>query len=206
MLFRSQYIKYLPLIYGFILILLLILGQIKSLIIVSVLILLFNTLIHYWNKIYVDIHIRPLMQLSKLKSTAFKLSHVDKWFDTRDVNNTVNVINKLEKKYFIFGLNRYLESELALIFNTFIEIIKIAFLVEPIMTNSIACQNIEMNSHSKRLIEYVGEWDILFSIASLRTWLKANGGIYSIPVFTETYDRPFVAKAIYNRIIDSFFA
>lgn len=198
-----QYMKYLPAIYALILILLLIFGQISSLILVAVLILLVNSLIHYWNKVYVDVHIRPLIQLSKLKSTAFALSQIDKWHDTKDIKDSINAINKLEKRYFTFGLNKYLESELALIFSAFIDIIKIAFLVEPIMTNNIACRDIESKLHSKRLIEYIGEWDVLFSIASLRTWLKENELAYSIPTFTTNTNHSLVAEAIYNPLVEN---
>ena len=57
--------------------------------------------------------------------------------------------------------------------------------------------------HSKRLIEYIGVWDVLFSIASLRTWLKSNELTYSIPTFTTTGNHSLVAKAIYNPLVES---
>lgn len=196
-----SYIKYLPILYLIIIISLLIAGQIPVLIVVLAMIMLLNSMIHYWNKMYVDIHIRPLIQLSKLKSAAVELCNIDKYHDTSDIKDSINAVAKLENKMYIFGMNKYLESDIALLFNSVLELIKVVFLIEPIATNIIANKDIEFQCHSKKLIEYVGQWDVSYSIASLRKWLDDNELTYAQPVFIASDKHQIKADELYNPLI-----
>ncbi len=196
-----QYLKYIPIVYGLMLLPFLLFGQTVNLILAIVLMLVLNSIIHYWNKIYIDLHIRPLIYLLKLKATASDLCEVDEFYATKDIKESIDVIGKLEKSYFVFGLNKYVESDFALLFTFIIEFVKTVLLIEPIMTNVIANKNVEYKLHSKRLIDYIGEWDVSFSIASFRTWLNYNKCVYSTPVYSNSEACCFKATDLYNPLI-----
>lgn len=197
-----KFFKYLPIVYSVVIIFLWVFGQIFGLILTLISILAINAAIHYWNKLYVEIHIRPLIQLSAIKTAAAQISnHIDNYQNTADVNESINIISKLEKKIIIFGLNRYLESDFAILLSFVVEFVKITFLVEPIIVNNIAGKTADLEQHSKRLIDYIGEWDTLFSNASLRTWLADNSLSYSKPVYKETETHSLKAKEMYNPLV-----
>ena len=196
-----KYIKYIPFVYLCIIIPMFLLGQFASLIITSAIILIINVLIHYWNKLYVEMYIRPLIELLKVKTAASKICSQLDDDDTNKLKESIDAINLLEKKLVLFSLNKYIESDLALLVSSVVEFVKLIFLIEPICIYNILRNGNEYKLHSKRLIRYVGEWDVLFANASLRSWLKDNDCSYSCPVFNHKESNLFRAKGIYNPLI-----
>lgn len=197
-----KYIKFLPIIYVIVLILLWGFQLSTVFIVALVCMLIINTILHFWNKLYVETCVRPLIQLSMIKSAAVDISDsVDNYYDTKQIKDSIHIISKLEKKIFIFGLNKYLESDLAILLSFVVDFLKIFFLIEPIVINHLASKMIEIELHSKRLIDYIGEWDNLFSNASLRAWLADNNLRYSTPIVAKSEAHSFNAKEIYNPLI-----
>ncbi|MFR9503247.1 MAG: hypothetical protein SNH73_02195 [Rikenellaceae bacterium] len=199
-----RYIKYLPLAYCVILPLLWVFGNTSALLVGVALVFVVNSIIHYWNKSYVNIFVRPLLQLSMIKRAASGVSsEVDTYFDLSQIKESMTIISQHERRIAIFGLNQYMESDFAILLTMLFEFVKAIFLIEPITINMVAKRAVETRLHSKRLIEYIGEWDTLFSNASLRCWLTENQLEYSNPIPLEGVSSSFRAKNIYNPLINS---
>lgn len=197
-----KYIKCLPFLYLCVILLLLLFGKFAVLIIASVLILTINCIIHYWNKLYVNIYITPLTQLLRLKTTASEISNqLDDYYNTEEIKESIATVDMLEKKMHLFTLNKFIESDFGVLLSLIIEFFKMIFLIEPIIISNISDNKYDYGLHSKRLIRYVGEWDVLFSNASLRSWLSSNKFNYSKPLFNEQERAFFKAREVYNPLI-----
>ncbi len=195
-----KYFKFLPLLYIVVVAALWLFASPLAVLISCVAILAFNTCIHYWNKSYVETCIRPLVQLNKIRTAAVRLSKIDGYNSLANIDESVGELGNLSRKVSLFSLNRVVESEFMAVFQAVIEIAKSMLLIEPIMTNSILAKIGNINSHSKRLTDYLGEWDVLYSVSSLRVWMKQNNCHWTVPSF----DRPGVgvrANEIYHPLI-----
>lgn len=167
-----------------------------------------NTIIHYWNKRYVETYIRPLVQLNKIRTASIKLSKIDRYNRLSEVEEAIEKVNTLSRKVSVFNLNKLLESDLMIVVFLILEIIKILLLIEPIMTYSISKKIGNVTFHAKRLIDYVGEWDVHYSVSSLKVWMKRNDCIWSIPSFAKPYENvcidqmvhPLIPKCVPNTI------
>lgn len=195
-----RYLKFLPIIYIAIIGILWVFASQTVLLVSCLFILLCNTLIHYWNKSYVETDIRPLVQLHKVRSAAIKLIQIDQYNQSGQINESIDEISKLGKKVSVFTLNRWMESEFAIVITAAIEVIKAFFLIEPIVINTLSTKIGDINRHTRNLIDYLGEWDVLYSISSFRVWLKQNNLTWSMPSFTDV-NGYFNAKEMYHPLI-----
>lgn len=204
-----RYVKFLPIIYSVIIAILWLFASNTTLWVGCLLVLVCNTFIHYWNKSYVEAYVRPLVQLHKIRSAAVKLTQIDAHNQIESVNKSIDEIGKLGKKVGVFSLNRWMESDFAIVITAAIEIIKMILLIEPIVTNTLSTNIRNVNRHAKNLIDYLGEWDVLYSITSFRVWMKQNGYTWSTPSFTnangcfnatEMY-HPLIADCVPNSIV-----
>lgn len=166
----------------------------------SIAALILNASLHYVNKSYVEIYIRPLIQLSRIRQAAVGLSEIDRHNDLRDVRNSVKNLTKLSAKLNVFSLNGILESDLMSIFYLLVELVKIVFCVEPIMTYFILRNMEDVNRDSRTLFEYAGGWDALYSIASFRSWMDSCGYKWSAPTFV-SQQKILKAEDIYHPLI-----
>lgn len=154
-------------------------------IVYAVIVLTFNVFVHNFNKSYVDLFIRPLIQLDQVRPSAVRLSGIDRFNNLNDVLNSVHNLSRLSRKLRIFSLNGILESDVMIVFYGLIELIKTICCVEPIMTYVILRKINDVGKDARTLIEYIGEWDVLYSIASFRTWMESCGFAWSCPEFTD---------------------
>lgn len=161
-----------------------------------------NVFIHYWNKNYVEGYIRPLVQLNKIRTATIKLSKIDMRDSLADIDESIGEMSNLSKKVSVFSLNRLLESELMMVVLSIIEMAKALFLVEPIVTNAILTKISNVNLHAKRLIDYLGEWDVLYAVSSLRVWMNHNQSNWSIPTFTHANGSICASEMYHPLIID----
>lgn len=196
-----QYFKFVPIIYCVIIAILWALKLTSILLITCILFLIFNSFIHYWNKSYVEYYIRPLGQLSKIRYAAINISQIDKYTKLEPINESVSYIDKLSNKMTLFGLNKLFESDLIIVFYVLIEFFKMIFLVESIVINVVSKEIVNIKLHSKRLIDYLGGWDVLYSTSSLRVWLKNNDYSWSTPTFTESNSTVLSATEMYHPLI-----
>ncbi|MEG2023169.1 MAG: hypothetical protein RRZ83_03530 [Alistipes sp.] len=203
-----RYFKFLPIAYLVLISIVWLFASQMTLLIVGLFIVLLNTFIHYWNKSYVETYIRPLGQLNRIRATAIKLIKIDQSNRLEDIHKSIDEISGLRKKVGIFNLNSLMESDFALVLTLAIDILKTISLIEPITTNAILTKISNIKFHTKTLIDYLGEWDVLYSIASLRVWMKHNNSEWSIPSFTasncsltatEMY-HPLIADCVCNSI------
>lgn len=179
-----RYLKLLPGVYLLLLIVVWLFAPAYVLLLCGLCILVANTLIHFWNKRYVAVCIRPLGQLGKIRAAASRLIRVDRYHRLEPVEQSIDRLGRLGRKVGVFGMNRWMESEFTLAATMLIEMIKAFFLVEPLLTHSLSLKIVDIDTHAKRLFEYLGGWDVLYSVASFREWLTRNGCRWSIPVFT----------------------
>ena len=127
----------------------------------AVAVLTLNVCLHYANKSYVDLYIRPLMQLDRLRQASIKLSEVDRYNDLKEVNLSIKNLAKLSKRLRLFSLNGILESDFMAMFYILIELVKILLCIEPIKTYAILKKMDDVSKDSRTLFEYVGDWDAL---------------------------------------------
>lgn len=166
----------------------------------AVAILTVNVCLHYANKSYVDQHIRPLMQLGRLREASVKLSESDRYNDLQEVDLSIRSLTGLSRRLRIFSLNGILESDFMAMFYIVIELVKILFCIEPIMTYAILKKMDDVSKDSRTLFEYVGGWDVLYSIASFRTWMDSCGFVWSSPAFVQQR-KTLNADRIYHPLI-----
>lgn len=164
-------------------------------------VLTLNLCLHYANKSYVDMYIRPLVQLDRLRQASVKLSEIDGFNDLQEVNHSIKNLSKLSKKLRIFSLNGILESDFMAMFYILIELIKILLCIEPIKTYAILKKMDDVSRDSRTLFEYVGGWDVLYSIASFRNWMDSCGFEWSLPTFV-SQPKTLKAQNIYHPLIN----
>ncbi len=162
--------------------------------------LIFNACLHYANKSYVDTYIRPLMQLDRIRQASVGLSELDSLNDLHEVNQSIRNLSRLSSRLKVFTLNGVLESDIMAMFYVLIEFVKILFCVEPVRTYAILKKMEDVSKDSRTLFEYVGGWDVLYSIASFRTWMDSCGFRWSLPSFCSQH-KVLEAENIYHPLI-----
>lgn len=146
----------------------------KNLIILLILIVLFNLLIHYWNKKNIIIYSESLSQLLILCQSVDELKKINiPYKKMDDVNISFGRINKLRNRFHLIKSDPTSEFSLvtALLYSL-IEYIKILFLIEPIVI-----YNILDNLEKKRddilvLYKYISALDCSLSISHLRNEIE----------------------------------
>lgn len=177
-------------------------------IIAGVILAIVNTAIHYRNKTYVESYLRPLVQLGKIREAAVRLSSLDPESGFGDIRTPAAEVSVLSRKIGIFGMNAVMESDIMMVFNTFLELLKTILLIEPIYTYLILKDIDDISANARTLMEYIGEWDISYSTASLRSWMESEGMKWSKPVFTgskgyfkgEGLRHPLISDCVANDI------
>lgn len=169
-------------------------------IIASILLAVANGAIHFWNKTYVEVYLRPLVQLEKVRKAAMKLSSLEPEGTFGDVSRQIDQMGALGRKISIFGMNGIMESDLMMVFNSLIEFCKMIFLVEPLFTYAILKDIEDISGSAKRLIDYIGEWDTAYSTASLREWMDSEGMVWSRPI-RSSGKSCFHAEGMYHPLI-----
>ena len=177
-------------------------------IIASILLAVANGAIHFWNKTYVEVYLRPLVQLEKVRKAAVKLSSLEPEGTFGDVSRQIDEMGALGRKISIFGMNGVMESDLMMVFNSLIEFCKMIFLVEPLFTYAILKDIEDISGSAKRLIDYIGEWDTAYSTASLREWMDSEGMVWSRPIrsrgkscfHAEGMHHPLITDCVANSI------
>lgn len=168
----------------------------------AVAVLTLNACMHYANKPYIDIYIRPLVQLDRMRQASVKLSELDRLNDLQEVSLSINNLAKLSKRLRTFSLNGILESDIMALFYILIEFVKILLCIEPIKTYAILKKMDDVSKDSRTLLEYVGGWDVLYSIASFRKWMDSCGLVWSLPAFVPQ-SKALKADNIYHPLINN---
>lgn len=154
-----------------------------------------NIGVHYWNKKHLYNYVASIPQLLRLNNIAYNL-HQDQFFKTIDplLPNSIRIINQVRNRMSFFRLEASLQSDMEAVFWAFFELFKIAFLLEPLLLFGVLKRLDSKRKEIENVFSFVGEIDIMLSIASLRKGL----GTYCLP---EMSDSTLSAKNIYHPLI-----
>ena len=162
---------------------------------VFLVVFLVNTGVHYWNKRNLYKYLDSIPQLLRLHTVA-NILHKDQFFKTIDpeLPNSIRVINQVRNRMSFFRLEASLQSESESIFWGILELFKIAFLLEPLLLFGVLKRLDSKRKEIENVFSFVGEIDIMVSIASLRNGLDK----YCLP---EISDSKLSAKSVYHPLI-----
>lgn len=156
---------------------------------------LVNIGFHYWNKRNLYKYLGSIPQLLRLNTVANNLQK-DPFLKAiaPEIQNSIRIINQVRNRMSFFRLEASLQSEAEVIFWGGLELFKIAFLLEPLLLFGVLKRLDSKRIEIENVFSFVGEIDIMVSIASLRNGL----GSYCRP---EISDSKLSAKSIYHPLI-----
>lgn len=159
-------------------------------------IFIINLIIHYTNKKNLYQYLGSVPQLIRLNNTAKKLFENDLFQELNPtLRESTGIIDKIQKQMLFFKLESKLQSDLEVIISTIFELIKTAFLIEPLFLFDILKKMDTRRKEIEDIFLFVGEIDTLISIASLREGLSH----YCLPTITER--KTLLAKDIFHPLI-----
>jgi len=155
-----------------------------------------NLIIHYTNKKNLYQYLGSVPQLIRLNNTAKKLFENDLFQELNPtLRESTGIIDKIQKQMLFFKLESKLQSDLEVIISTIFELLKTAFLIEPLFLFDILKKMDTRRKEIEDIFLFVGEIDTLISIASLREGLSH----YCMPTITER--KTLSAKDIFHPLI-----
>lgn len=151
-------------------------------IIILIFVVIVNLGFHYWNKKNLYQYIGSIPQLLTLNNIAKKL-HKCKQFNVINpgLSDSIKVIDQVRNRMAFCSLENNVQGDFAVVYWGLLEIVKILFLLEPLMLFSILKRLNTKRREIEDVFSFVGHIDTLISIASLRKGLN-------------TYCHPFVNK------------
>ncbi|ADQ79478.1 DNA mismatch repair protein MutS domain protein [Paludibacter propionicigenes WB4] len=159
-------------------------------------IFIINLIIHYTNKKNLYQYLGSVPQLIRLNNTAKKLFENDLFQELNPtLRESTGIIDKIQKQMLFFKLESKLQSDLEVIISTIFELLKTAFLIEPLFLFDILKKMDTRRKEIEDIFLFVGEIDTLISIASLREGLSH----YCLPTVTER--KTLSAKDIFHPLI-----
>lgn len=156
---------------------------------------LVNVGIHYWNKRYLYKYLGSIPQLLRLNNIANNLFKEQSFKELNpELPNSIRIINQVRNRMSFFRLEASLQSESGAIFWGILELFKIAFLLEPLLLFGVLKRLDTKRKEIENVFSFVGEIDVLVSIASLRNGLDK----YCQPEICES---KLSAKSVYHPLI-----
>jgi len=157
-----------------------------------------NIVIHFWNKKNLYNYFSSIPQLSKLNGVAQELFKKD---ILKEINpnlmKSARVINKVSNRMSFFNLEVEIQSDQRILFWVMLELVKIAFLIEPLFLFGTLKRIDTKRTEIEDVFQFVGEIDAIVSIASLRKGLKS----FCTPKIIDGQKRLF-AQEIYHPLIE----
>lgn len=156
-----------------------------------------NICIHFWNKRNLFYYILSIPKLLKLTNTARVLYEQDCFKSINpNLQASIKIIDKLKFRMSFFKLSAEPVGEFEAIFWIILELVKILFLLEPLLLFGILKQLDTKRTEIEALFVFVGEIDALISIASLREGTDK----YCIPDISEE-KCDLIADELYHPLI-----
>ena len=128
-----------------------------------------NAAIHFYNKWNVNKYVYSIPMLLSLNAVAKKirqLKHFKKL--SPSISESIKVIDQIKRRVAIFKLEIKIESDLEVIYWFLLELIKITFLLEPLLLFSIVGKLKSRKTEIREVFEYVGTVDSILSTIALR--------------------------------------
>jgi hypothetical protein len=163
-----------------------------------------NMIIHFWNKRNMLVYMDSIPQFPLLCQITGELM---KWkiFSQSDpaINKAIESINKLKKNSLFFKLENRIQSDLEAIITFVWEVLKIMFLLEPLIAFDLFKKLDEKRADIQTLFEYIGKIDCALSITALRKEISFCKPVISDTVhsieFTDIY-HPLIPDCISNSL------
>lgn len=134
-----------------------------------------NTGIHYWNKKNLYQYLSSIPQLLKLNGIARELYKNDSLKEINpNLQISINTIDKVRNRMSFFKLESNLQGDIETLFWGILELIKILFLLEPLLLYGVIKQLETKREEIEDVFKFVGLIDSLISIASLRKSLTCH--------------------------------
>jgi len=156
-----------------------------------------NTLIHFWNKNNVLGYSNSIPQLLVLHRVAAMLHKKGVFLKSQnEVSQSLQALNKIKRSAIFFKWESTASGEIAQAFDYALDLIKGAFLIEPIIFFRLLGQ-IESNKKDiKTIFESVGELDIAISLSTWRESLP----YYCIPEYVDAV-KIWNSESLYHPLI-----
>ncbi len=156
-----------------------------------------NIFIHYWNKRNLYQYLGSIPQLLRLNTIALKLYKDSSFAEINpDLSDSIKIIDQVRNRMSFFKLEANLQGEMEAVFWGILEIFKIVFILEPLLLFNILKRLDTKRKEIENVFCFVGQIDILISIASLRSGVDT----YCLPVINENENR-ISAKQVYHPLI-----
>ena len=156
-----------------------------------------NMGVHYWNKKNLFEYLASLPQLLKLSKVAKELFKNDALKEINpNLQQSTDILDQVRNRMSLFNLEVKLQSDMQAFFWGVLEILKIAFLIEPLLLFGVLKLLENKRKEIETIFEFVGQIDTLISIASFRHGLEK----YCIPVIVE-HQKHIVAEEAYHPLI-----
>ena len=168
-----------------------------QIVIALIVVFVINLGIHFWNKKNLFKYLQSIPQLLRLNHIAASI-HKDLQLSkiNPDLIQSIKIINQVRNRMLFFQLEGKLQGDLAVIFWSTFELVKTFFLLEPILLFGVLKRLNTKRKEIEDVFAFVGEVDMLISVASLR-----NGcNTFCIPEIGNN-ETKIVAKEIYHPLI-----
>ncbi len=160
---------------------------------------LINMGIHLWNKRNLYQYLDSIPQLLKLVYVARELFKNESLKPLNpNLTKCLNIADKIKNRMAFFKMEAKLEGDLQALLWGFFELLKIIFLLEPILLFGVLKQLNTKRKEIEEIFVFTGEVDFLVSMASLREGLNT----FCIPKIV-TGEKYFEAKNIYHPLISN---
>lgn len=148
---------------------------------ITLIVTIINLGIHYWNKQNLNQYIGPVPQLLRLNEIAKGLAKNPELENmVSDLLESTKVIDRVRNRMSFFRFEAKMQSDIGIGFWSLLEIIKMLFLIEPLLLFGILKQLDTKRKEISKVFSFVGLVDSLISVASMRKGLER----YAVPVFT----------------------
>jgi len=156
-----------------------------------------NMGLHYWNKRNLFQYIVSIPQLLVLNSIARNLfKESDFKLLNPGLGESLKVTDSIKYRMSVLRLDSSLQGELASVLWGIVELVKILFLVEPLILFGVLRQLDNKREEIEELFRFVGGIDSILSISALREGLD----LYCTPTVSDIKDG-IIAKDIYHPLI-----
>ncbi len=156
-----------------------------------------NIFIHFWNKRNLNQYIVSIPQLLRLVNVANELfkKHAFKEINP-EVLKSLETMSGIKNRMLFFRLESKIDNDMAALVWGLIETFKIIFLIEPLFLFGVLKQLDTKRKEIENIFSFVGEIDMLISIASLRSGLS----MFCKPTISET-QKSLLAHKVYHPLI-----
>lgn len=164
-----------------------------------------NVFIHYGLKRKTNLFVNSIPALLTLGTIAQKLSKHSLFKELNPTKKSaLKVIEAIRKKMTVFKLEQKIDSEIEAVYWYLMELIKITFLLEPLLMFSSIKSLQSKADEIEEVYQFVGEIDVLISIASMRSGIDS----FCIPEISSDVQRfsfdelkhPLVVDCVANNL------